>query len=272
MKNEISHFPFLKEILSFKSGTDNLSAYIFFKDRTRNSPVLFIIHGSSGPGIEMRRWIQRAVESGYTVVSVDHFIGRGIQKIRYDYKDINPITYFDLANDIKKFLPILEKKYPWSQLEIIGISLGASASLLINNSAVSRVFAFYPSLRPLTKSLLKVYTDNLTVFVGRQDIWTPARDVFYHCSLMSKPYNIITYEDTYHGFLKENCNKVIDVLPLGLITSLEKIVLEDQYYRKYFLDKRFLREFKINPKDYNEKVRLLHNKWATQDSLERFFK
>lgn len=244
----------------------NINCAFDIRKYTNNSKfinrALIIIHGSGGSkSTEIETLRERALEAGYHVFVTDHFILRNISKLMYDFTDTNLVTYFEIANDINLLISHLKKEY--INIDLVGFSLGASASLLANSNIISRCFCFYPSLRPMTHSLLNIYTDNLSVFVGDLDSWTPTKDLYFHKQITKKEYNLFIFENTFHSFCKKNINKTIDVFPLGEIKELDNQKISDEEYRRIFMKNEFLEFYKINLKSDYKKVKLLYNKEAT---------
>jgi dienelactone hydrolase len=197
-------------------------------------PLTILIQGSSGVGGDIELWAQSALQCGHSIAFLDHFTPRQIEKLYYDFND-PPFTFFDLAEDVGELIKALETKVAWSQLNLVGFSIGATAAMLLNDSKFNKTFALYPTLRPLPESLLNIYTDNLKVFVGENDLWTPLKDIQYLAGQLSTKLEVVSFPKVYHSFCRPGCDNYIDSFPIGLVEELDGRVVTDHIYRKHFM-------------------------------------
>lgn len=249
----------------------NVSAKVYINSESNNN-VLIIIHGSSGPmASEVILLKDKALERDYDrVVITDHFSKRNVSKLMYDFADENFVTYFDLADDLNAIFPFIIE---WDmKVDLVGFSLGASALLVFNHSSIARAFAFYPSMRPLTESLLNMYVENLTIFVGDKDNWTPIKDILFHQEVSGREYKVKVFEDSWHGFCKANVSKSIDVFPLGECEELDNKLIDDITYREHFMKASFLTMFNIDLNKPLPKVKIVSNEKALLESFSEILK
>jgi len=177
-----------------------------------NQPCLWLIHGSGGISSNEDIWIERAFEEGYSVIMVDSYSNRGIFKQNWESLDEYRIPPYQRAQDQVSAFEFLEKKnkiLPFldlSKSKAVGFSDGGTASIWLQSSEFSNYwsdsYSLYPGLKPtaFTPEMYNIRKDNVHVFVGELDNWTPA----FYCVDYQKitGCKLTIWPDTHHSFSK----------------------------------------------------------------------
>ncbi|MGV8172182.1 MAG: alpha/beta hydrolase [Candidatus Woesearchaeota archaeon] len=108
-----------------------------------HSPILLFVHGFAG----------NKDENGLFVQAEDYFSSKGFNTFRFDMAgvgessgDYRETTLKKQAQDLELVITNLRDKYSQNNLSIIGFSLGATASTLINPKLVNQYVFWSPAI------------------------------------------------------------------------------------------------------------------------------
>lgn len=177
-----------------------------------NQPCLWLIHGSGGISSNEDLWIDRAFEEGYTVIMVDSYSNRGIFKQNWESLNEFRIPPLQRAKDQIKayeYLTNMQKILPFVDLtksKAVGFSDGGTASIWMQcldfPKYWTKSYSLYPGLKPtaFTPEMYNIHKDDVHVFVGELDNWTPA----FYCVDYQKitGCKLTIWPNTHHSFSK----------------------------------------------------------------------
>lgn len=175
-------------------------------------PVMVMVHGSSGIGINIDRWAHDLNSIGVAVFLLDSFTGRGIANTVADQSQLDHLAMlYDAyrALDLLASHPAVDPQ----KIGVLGFSKGGVASVYaaldrFNDSYGSKkarfatYMAFYPPCYKYRDDE-KVDAKPIRIFHGEADDYVPVapcRDYTARLKARGADVGLIGYADSYHGF------------------------------------------------------------------------
>lgn len=232
-----NHHKFREFLIPFQYNSNNIVFKFLSSDRsTKKVPTCMLLHGSGGVGITEKLVSEKILENNFNVIVVDYFTSNNILNLKWEGldKDRN-ITYQTAKTLIIKGIEHIKKidfineMFDLNNLIVSGFSLGGSVALTLSpNENIRQCISCYPSVNPITQSLMNINTQKVEVFVGSKDNWNPlSRLMIYKRYFPDLKINII--KDAHHGFMKFGSDFEIDSLSLANIPFGDKIYSDEEY-------------------------------------------
>lgn len=175
-------------------------------------PVMVMVHGSSGIGINVDQWAHELNSIGVGVFLLDSFSGRGITNT---VADQGQLDHFAMLYDAYRALDMLAS-HPMvdaRRIGIMGFSKGGVAGVYaamdrFNNAYGSKKarFATYMAFYPVCYQYRddeKVDHKPIRIFHGEADDYVPiapCRDYAERLKAKGADITVTGYPDSYHGF------------------------------------------------------------------------
>ena len=234
MKN---HHKFREFLIPFQYKSNGVVFKLLCSNRSaKKVSTCVLLHGSGGVGITEKLVSKKILENNFNVIVVDYFTPNGIMNLKWEGLDKEKnITYQTTSTLITKGLEYIKKidfineLFDLNNLIISGFSLGGSVALILSsNENIKQSISCYPSVNPITKSLMSINTEKIQVFVGANDNWNPlSRLLTYKKYFPDLKINII--ENGFHGFMKYGSDFEIDSLSLANMPFGDKIYSDEEY-------------------------------------------
>ena len=214
---EGSYSGYKNKIVSFTNGEISLGASVKTSNNYEEQNNLVLLHGSGGLGSDTKLWERVGLDLGYKVITIDHFTGRGIEKLLYDGSKEKPMSFFEVYDDFLCFSQAHSKIFDNVSTSVVGFSMGGAAAMLLNSDDYEKVFALYPLVLPFMKEFEAVDGRGLKCFFGASDNWTKPEALEMLNSRREEGGPILSqrFEDSYHSFSKPCTSakfKVLDLL------------------------------------------------------------
>lgn len=162
-------------------------------------PVLLISHGSGGISSVEWKFAQLACDAGWGVCVLDHFTHRGVKSHWWHSIETYP-SMQDRSQDLIDMRKGFIKKFD----AMLGVSAGGTATIMAQETIKIPVFAVYPCLNPVTKSMLR--SSDVTIHTGKKDDWTTVK----HARRFAEITNADLHEHSgYHAYLKPGEDRYI---------------------------------------------------------------
>jgi dienelactone hydrolase len=194
-------------------STEDISILVKTADQSvYNQPCIWLVHGSGGISSNEDLWIDRAFAEGYTVIIVDSYSNRRIFKQNWESIDEFRIPPLKRALDQALAYDFLVKNsriIPFADLtknKAVGFSDGGTACIWLQSASFQKnwdySYCLYPGLKStvVPDELYKITPDNVHVFVGELDNWTPAEFCVEYQKITG--CHLTIWPDTHHSFSK----------------------------------------------------------------------
>lgn len=172
----------------FFTNSRNLSLSAILNNGRPLTHLLLFVHGFAG----------NKDENGLFIQAEEYFSSKGFNTFRFDFEGVGEsngsfrdTTLKKQCGDLESSLKYLISNYGYNKISIIGFSLGATVSIILNNPLISAYCFWSPAIFPAkdmfpryntTKILRefkeKGYFDKAGLKVGKQII-----NDFKHCNL-----------------------------------------------------------------------------------------
>ncbi len=110
-----------------------------------SAPILLLLHGFAG----------NKDENGLFIEAEDYFSSKNFNVFRFDVEgagesegDYSLTSLRKQSNDLESTIDYLTKTYPESKIGVVGFSLGATVSILLNDSRIDAYGLWSPALSP----------------------------------------------------------------------------------------------------------------------------
>jgi dienelactone hydrolase len=175
-------------------------------------PVVFLIHGSSGPGANIDIWSDQFMEMGVATFVLDGFTGRGLTSVSANQALLGRLN---LIVDAYRGLEILAKhpRVDPSRIVLMGFSRGGQATLYASLKRFNRMwnksgiqFAAHIPLYPDCSTTYVEDTDvdrPIRIFHGAADDYTPVskcRAFVERLRTAGRDVQLTEYPDAPHTF------------------------------------------------------------------------
>ncbi len=175
-------------------------------------PAFVVIHGSSGIGGNINRWMSELNAIGVAVFVVDSFSARGIENTVADQSQLDHLS---MLHDAYRALDLLaqHRRIDPNRIGILGFSKGGVAALYAamdrfnatwgsNKARFAAYLAFYPPCYRYRDDE-KVDAKPIRILHGEADDYVPiapCRDYVARLAARGTDAKLFGYENAYHGF------------------------------------------------------------------------
>lgn len=193
-----------------------------------NDLLILISHGSGGMGTAEYKTAEYFLQKGYQVGFNNYFKKHDIDLLYWSVpdwaRDNYDVTFNTLLTDID---------FPKFKIVHIGFSLGGYLGLL-NANKFYKNYNFYPGILVITEQLINNDYTNSTTFIASEDNWVNESYINFEL-LANKPPKKITLDNTHHGFMIPNKDRVIHIakykFPRHIVSNAEFEELKPNHYQ-----------------------------------------